>query len=122
MREVSGGNFSHVSGILKNYSRRSVRGEYYPALLSHTGSSVEGVVYTNVTKEAWIRLDRFEGEMYTRQLVQIELNDGIALPAFTYIVHKNYLDRLDLTEWDFKNFLGNGKMNFLKHYKGYQSL
>ena len=122
MEDVSGCRLSCVPGTLRGYSRRSVRGEHYPALVPHEEGRVEGVVYRNVPDSAWGRLDRFEGEMYARQLVQIELNDGSTLQAATYVVQPEFLGHLDQTDWDFADFLRNGKASFQRHYKGYQSL
>jgi gamma-glutamylcyclotransferase (GGCT)/AIG2-like uncharacterized protein YtfP len=122
MREVSGCRLSQVSGTLKGYRRRSVKGEQYPALVPDEEGCVEGVVYRNVPKSAWDRLDRFEGEMYVRQLVQIVLNGGMTLLAATYIVQPEFLDQLEQTEWEFAEFLRHGKTSFQRDYKGYQSL
>ena len=122
MQEVSGLHLSHVVGILKGYSRRRVKGEHYPALVPDEEGRVEGVVYQNVSNAAWDRLDRFEGEMYTRKSVEIELADGTTLPAATYLVRPEFLDLLDQCDWDFEDFLRNGKARFQNHYKGYQSL
>lgn len=122
MREVSGCRLSHVPGILKGYSRRSVKGEYYPALVPDELGRVDGVIYRNVPHSARERLDRFEGEMYERRLVRIELTDGATLRAAAYVVKPQFLDRLEPSEWDFAGFLRNGKANFQKHYKGYRAL
>ena len=122
MGEVSGCRLSYVPGTLKGYSRRSVKGERYPALVPHEEGRVEGVVYRNVPDSAWARLDRFEGKMYARQLVRIVLNNGTTLPAATYVVQPEFLGHLDQSDWDFEDFLHNGKASFQKHYKGYQSL
>ena len=122
MQEVSGLHLFHVVGILKGYSRRRVKGEYYPALVPDEEGRVEGVVYRNVSHSAWDRLDRFEGEMYTRESVKIELTNGVTLPAGTYVVRPEFLDYLDQCDWDFGDFLRNGKARFQNHYKGYQSL
>jgi len=122
MQEVSGLHPSHVVGILRGYSRRCVKGEHYPALVQDADGRVEGVVYRNVPNAAWHRLDRFEGGMYTRESVEIELSDGTTLPAATYVVRAEFLNHLDQSDWDFTDFLRNGKARFQNHYKGYQSL
>ncbi|UCF81927.1 MAG: gamma-glutamylcyclotransferase [Desulfobacteraceae bacterium] len=122
MGEVSGYRLSYVPGTLRGFSRRSVKGEHYPALVPHKEGRVEGVVYRNVPGSAWERLDRFEGEMYARQLVQIDLNNGATLLAATYVVQPEFLGHLDQSDWDFADFLRNGKASFQRHYKGYQSL
>ena len=121
MQEVSGLRLRNVPGTLAGYSRRCVKGEKYPALVPDENGSVEGVVYLNVPDSAWERLERFEGEMYARQVVGVELKDGARLRAETYVVKPNFLDHLDETDWDFARFLRNGKAGFQRHYRGYQS-
>jgi gamma-glutamylcyclotransferase (GGCT)/AIG2-like uncharacterized protein YtfP len=122
MRDVSGCRLSQVPGVLKGYSRRSVKGEYYPGLVPDEKSRVAGIVYRQVPDPAWDRLDRFEGEMYTRRIVQIELNNGAALRASTYVVKPEFLEHLEPSEWDFADFLHHGKAGFQKHYKGFRLL
>lgn len=122
MLEVSGCSLSCVSGILKGYSRRLVKGEHYPAVMPDKSGIVEGAVYRDVPDSAWERLDRFEGEMYKRRDVIVELNNGKVLNAETYVIQPEYLSCLDSSDWDFDDFMTTGKVKFQKHYKGYQSL
>lgn len=122
MREVSGVSLSSVPGTLKGFRRHSVKGEPYPALAPDAEGRVDGLVYRHVPDSAWIRLDRFEGEMYARRIVQVELKDGSILPAATYVTVPEFLDRLDRSGWDFADFLRNGKTSFRRGYGGYRSL
>jgi len=109
MVEVSGCRLSHVFGTLKGYRRRSLIGELYPAIHPDNETTVEGVVYQNVPDWAFDRLDRFEGELYERQPVNIELNRGGVLPVETYVIKEAFLNLLDHTDWDFNDFIANGK-------------
>ncbi len=122
MREVSGCHLSSVRGTLKDFQRRAVKGEHYPALVSHPGGRVDGVVYRDVPPSAWERLDRFEGEMYVRQAVEIELNEGGAVSAVTYVARPEFHQHLERRDWDFSEFLRQGKTSFRSHYKGYRAL
>jgi hypothetical protein len=122
MQEVSDYHLSYIPGILKGYSRRSIEGELFPAISPNDDGCVNGVVYRDVPKSAWDRLDQFEGEMYIRQAVRVELIDGSSLLASTYIIREMFLDRLEQSDWDFAEFLVNGKASFQKHYKGYKVL
>ena len=122
MKEISACRLSHVPGIVRGYSRRSVRGEHYPGLIPSEDSRVEGVVYRHLPNSAWERLDRFEGDMYLRKPVQIDLDDGAVLPAATYVVKPEFLDHLDESEWSFADFLRHWKQCFQKDYRGYEQL
>ena len=121
MFEVSGCHLPHVPGTLRGYSRRSVIGEHYPAIVPDKEATVEGVVYRDVPNPVWDRLDRFEGEMYKRQSVHIELNDDGMLYAETYVIQPEFLNRLDQSEWDFEDFIATGKAIFRQHYKGFKN-
>jgi gamma-glutamylcyclotransferase (GGCT)/AIG2-like uncharacterized protein YtfP len=122
MRDVSGCLLSRVSGTLKGYSRRRVRGELYPAIIADPDSCIDGVVYREVPTAAWERLDRFEGQMYLRQSVQITVNDGTLLHAETYLIKPKFIDCLEASEWDFEEFLQNDKASFERSYKGYREI
>lgn len=122
MEEVAGVRLCHGPAILQGYSRWSVRGESYPALVPDGGGRVEGLVYLNVPEEAWEHLDRFEGEMYIRQGVEIALPGEKALPAETYVARPEWRERLDPRAWDFRAFLDHGKADFQRNYQGYRVL
>ena len=122
MREVSGFDLSRADGILRGYRRRAVRGAQYPGLVPEEDGHVEGIVYRDVPPPAWDRLDRFEGEMYVRQHVEITLNDGTLVQADAYVVRPEFLDRLEDSDWDFQEFLRSGKARFQASYQGYQVL
>ena len=122
MEEVSGCRLSYQAGTLRGYSCRAVRGEHYPAIFRNEKGEVDGIVYLDVPDGTWQRLDRFEGEMYARQTVQIQLPNGIMLSADTYVIQPVFLDVIEEVDWDFESFLRHGKESFQKHYKGYQSM
>ncbi len=122
MRDVAGCDVSGIDGVLEGYRRLLVRGEQYPGLVPADGASVEGVVYRDVPTSAWERLDRFEGEMYVRQSVQVSLKDGGTVRADAYVVRPEFRDRLENIDWDFSEFLRNGKAHFQRNYQGYHEL
>ena len=122
MYEVTGHQLSNEPATLRGYSRRSVIGENYPAIIPDREATVDGLIYRNLPSSVWDRLDRFEGEMYERHHVAVELNNRTTLSAETYVIHPDYLNRLDQSDWDFDDFMRNGKASFQRRYKGYQSL
>jgi gamma-glutamylcyclotransferase (GGCT)/AIG2-like uncharacterized protein YtfP len=122
LHEVTGFQLPAVPGTLKGYSRRPVRGEHYPALVPHEDGRVEGLVYRHVSPLAWERLDRFEGEMYARESVQVGLEDGTSLMTVTYVARPEYRGQLAHGDWDFGEFLRTGKVAFKRGYRGYGAL
>ena len=122
MQEIAGCLPEHRQGVLEGYSRRRVKGQVYPGLVQDEGRRVDGVVYLDLPDADWERLDRFEGRMYARRRVSIETDDEGRLTAETYIVRPEYLGRLGESEWDFQEFLRNGKSEFRAGYAGYRSI
>ena len=122
MAEVSGLHRPATSATLRGYRRLRVKGEDYPALLPDAAGFVPGVIYRDIPESAWTLLDRFEGEMYARVQVQVELADGTTAAAETYVINGSFSGCLEEVEWDFTAFLGNGKDRFRMSYKGYLEL
>jgi len=123
MGEVAGcGPLAREPATLRGYGRRAVRGEPYPALVPEESGRVAGVVYRDVPAAAWARLDRFEGELYARRPVVVELSGGGLLPAAAYVAEAALRERLARCDWDFDEFLRRGKARFRKHYRGFRAL
>lgn len=122
MAEVSGLQRPVTAATLRGYQRLRVKGEDYPALLPDPAGCVPGVIYRDIPETAWTLLDRFEGDMYVREQVQVELDDGCSIAVETYIVNGPFIDCLEEVEWDFTDFLSNGKDRFRTLYKGYREL
>ena len=121
MADVSGLEATGSPGTLRGYRRLRVKGECYPALLQDAAGCVEGVVYREIPQAAWTCLDRFEGEMYIRETVQVQLADGAFVAARTYVVHEDFTSCLENIEWDRAAFLLNGKERFCRSYRGIQN-
>jgi gamma-glutamylcyclotransferase (GGCT)/AIG2-like uncharacterized protein YtfP len=122
MEEIVGSHLFPVSATLRGYRRMRVKGEHYPALVPDAEQHVEGIVYLNISGASWDRLDQFEGEMYSRKMVQVELNDGHTIPAETYVARAEFMDYLVDAKWDFSEFLRKNKGSFRRSYKGYRAL
>lgn len=117
MHAVSGHHITCLQAHLKGFSRRGVKGESYPAVFSDAKGTVEGVLYLDVPHSAWERLDEYEGEMYSREVVVVTLEDGRRLTAQTYVVKPSFLKYLDTDDWDFDYFLSHNKSRYLGELK-----
>jgi gamma-glutamylcyclotransferase (GGCT)/AIG2-like uncharacterized protein YtfP len=124
MTRVSGVRCRAGKAVLSGYVRRTVRGEVYPAITPRPGETVEGVVYFDLTPEAFDRLDRFEGPMYRRSAVPVaaEAAGSEETAAETYVIAPENLDRLSDEDWRFDEFLKTGKARFQRSYEGYGKL
>ena len=121
MREVAGCSRAHAPGTLHGFRRKSVRGEAYPGIRPDATGKVDGVVYFDVPDWAWQRLDRFEGPMYRRRLLEVELGEAV-VAAGAYVVRTEFPHRLEERDWDLSEFLSKGKAIFKRSYQGYRSL
>jgi gamma-glutamylcyclotransferase (GGCT)/AIG2-like uncharacterized protein YtfP len=122
MEEVSGSRLEGGAATVRGYRCACVTGEDYPALVPEEGGRVGGVVYFDVPEAAWERLERFEGEMYARQCVEVELESGERVTAAAYVVRPEHLSVTEAHDWSFAEFLRTGKARFQAGYKGYEAL
>jgi gamma-glutamylcyclotransferase (GGCT)/AIG2-like uncharacterized protein YtfP len=122
VRQVAGEVPRHVPATLLDHERKMVRGKPYPGIREQPGGSVRGLLYFDVSASAWLRLDRFEGEMYARQAVSVLADGGMRLPAWTYLVAPAFLHELSDEDWSFEEFLRVGKAKFRGEYGGFHNL
>lgn len=122
MQSVSGCRLSRMPGILRGYCRRAVKHQVYPAIVPDARCNVAGIVYFNVPPDAWHRLDLFEGDMYFREKVEIDLENGERVSAQTYVAKPSYRMHLEDAAWDHEAFLSRGKTTFERKYIGFRSL
>jgi len=122
MESVAGCMPNKNAAALYGYRRLEVKREQYPGLVAGGKENVAGVLYYDVPVESWKRLDSFEGEMYSRLEVTVELEDGSTREAYTYIVKKEYENRLECRSWSLERFLEKGKDAFETNYTGYEEI
>ncbi len=117
MVDVSGCHLPYTTGTLRGFSRWAVKRELYPAVVQDNDGTVNGVVYLNVPDSAWNRLDQYEGEMYNRQSVDIVSDNGETIYAEIYVLQPGFINQLDGSDWDFDDFVANGKAIFQQRFK-----
>ena len=94
-------DLSSEEAILEDYACLGVKAAAYPAIVAEKGSQVSGALVRNIPPGAWQRIDRYEGEYYRRELVQVTLADGSAIDASTYIIRPRYHSRLSRRPWQY---------------------
>lgn len=121
MSAVAGLALAGEPGVLAGHARHPVADEDYPGVVADPNGRVDGVLYRGLDAGALARLDRFEGEMYRREAVRVNLV-GETVTAWCYIVRDAYRDRLLPGEWRFDDFLAEGKARFMARYVGFDAL
>jgi len=83
---------------------------------------VEGILYSGLTEDAWKRLDLFEGEIYCRCAVAVQMEDGTVREAETYVLRPQFEYRLTSEPWTLDEFLRSGKAQFESQYRGFTAV
>lgn len=109
-------------GTISGFRRYAIKNAHYPGVKPAESSSVEGVVYLSIDREAWRRLDLFEGNMYYRREVVVVLDDGVRTEAEVYVVKPEFISSLADHDWSFSRFRKSGKTFFVESYDGFESL
>ena len=122
MRDVCALSLTGEEARLTGYSRRAIIGHAFPGLIESATECSPGILYRDVPLVAWDRLDRFEGAMYARRAVQVQLRSGDWVEADTYVVEAAYHSMLSAELWDYERFLESGRRQFESNYAGYEAL
>jgi gamma-glutamylcyclotransferase (GGCT)/AIG2-like uncharacterized protein YtfP len=122
MTKVCGTEFQSRVATLSGYMRKKLRGEVYPGIISQPTSMVEGRVYFDVTAQALLYLDLFEGTEYRRKRVMADFADGESIPVETYVLTDSCTSLLSEEDWNLEEFLTRDKPLFQDKYGGYKKL
>ena len=109
-------------GTLSDFRRFSIKNERYPGVICQRDFQVEGLVYEDIPEHSWDLLDRFEGDMYHRWKVEIDLENGKKTEAFVYVVKPEYTHLMETFDWSFDRFVTTGKTQFVEGYSGFDCL
>ncbi len=96
---VTGAPARRVPATLDGFARYRIRGATYPAMVREPGAHTEGAIYLGLDGEAMGALDRFEGEMYVREVVEVRLEDASLQSVETYVFLESLRDLLDAELW-----------------------
>ncbi len=122
MNQVAGSKFDFFEARLHDYFRSGIHSEEYPAITPQRGEDVIGIVYLDVNASALRRLDLFEGKMYDRKSVEVYLTAGDTCQSMTYILKPAYNHILTWQEWNYDEFLLQGKSRFIEKYFGFREI
>lgn len=88
---------------LSGYARYRIRDRVYPAIIEAPGAELAGVVYELLQPRELARLDDYEGAMYERRVVAVELG-GACIEANAYVLRPEHVHRLSAEPWDLGHF------------------
>ena len=116
---VVSGVYPSQEAMLSGYKRRKVINESFPAILPGTNDDiVEGRLYFNIRHHDLKLLDRFEGELYRRQVVECQNPEGERFTAHAYVFRQRHRHMVSEQAWDPEWFERTGIKIFMKRYAG----
>jgi len=114
------GDYQSQPATLSGFVRKSVKGAEYPVIYPAPGeSSLQGIVYFDVTATDIVLLDAFEGDYYDRQQQQVALPDRRIIEAEVYVLQDHYHHIATANDWDPDDFRQEGMKKFIRSYVGF---
>lgn len=101
--QIVGRELSGRPALLSGYARYRIHDRVYPAIVEAAGAELAGVVYDGLAALDLERLDDYEGPIYERRVVPVDVA-GAALAACTYVLRAEHVHRLSLEPWDLAQF------------------
>ena len=100
-----------LPALLKDFSRRRVIGADYPGIIPQRGHSVKGTIVSGLTTGDIYRLDKFEGDEYSKRWVDVivqvaeeETKWKEELRRVQTYVYVAGIKMLEEREWDYDEF------------------
>ena len=104
LQMITGKEFNFQKASLPDYCCYRVKGEDYPGVVQKAGECTEGRLCLGVTASHLKKLDRFDGELFRRQLVRVNGPYNRTVNAWCYIVPKRTSMRLSKESWEFEQY------------------
>lgn len=109
---VKGKTFSSAPAVLQDYARVALRGEVFPGVIPAAGQTVEGRLYFDLDEDALHRLDTFESDMYTREIVTARCPQG-EVKACVYVMAPASRALCLEQPWDLEKFTRDHLTDYL---------
>jgi len=108
--------------VLVGYRCLCVKNTSYPGIIKIADHHTQGMLYGGISPIGWQRLDDFEGTMYQRCLLDVQLVNGQQQPAFVYVIKPEFATSLNNQDWNFEQFVQHGKAQFMDSYCGFEHI
>ncbi len=105
------------AATLRGFKRTKIHGVDYPAIRPSEDGLVNGVLWHDINSDEFDVLDRFESIEYSRQPVEVELDQGRTVQCRTYVYRPEYYHCLIDEPWSFEEFERLHLESFLKRHQ-----
>lgn len=113
MEAVTGRVFDSAEAITEGYARHLLKGRIYPGMTPVSGQTTSGRVYFDVSRSALERLDKFEDEIYVRQLISVQTDKDHWFNAYAYIIEPKDRAVLSMNPWIPEKFVKDHLASYL---------
>lgn len=104
MEAVTGRQHEGQIAKLHNFAAYKVVGDVYPGIWRLEGVTTDGILYQDISREDLEILDRYEGEEFHRELLDVETEDGDIHRAWVYTFRPAYHHLLSEKPWNAEYF------------------
>ena len=116
IRAVTGRTYPGRPAILRGYAIYKVKNAEYPGIIRSAGDETRGIVYDDVSHHDLKVLDLFEGDLYRRRSLGVDLEGGDLRNAWCYVIRDSKKSLLSGETWRLEDFLDNGLESFMSGY------
>ena len=99
METVTGQAFASREATAKDFVRYLIQNCVYPGMIPAKGETTSGRLYDGVDSRTLHILDEFEDEVYSRQLITVQTQEGERFKVFSYIIPLEHRGILTSQSW-----------------------
>jgi len=92
---------------LYGFARFAIQNEDFPGILAKEDSYTDGTAFFGITLAEWEELDYYESDLYDRQTVRLELEDGTNTQAEVYVIPPENQHVLSSNLWELNQYRPN---------------
>ena len=116
IKAVTGRTYPKNPAVLAGYAIYKVKDTEYPGIIRARDRETAGLVYEDVSQNDLAVLDLFEGNFYTRKLLEVRFSDDDKAKAWVYVISDRHKDILTDEKWMLSDFVNDGLKRFMKGY------
>jgi len=105
------------AATLHGYKRTRIQGADYPAIKPSEGGLVSGMVWHDINADEFDVLDQFESIAYSRQSVEVELDQDQTVECKTYVYRPEFYHCLIDEPWSLEEFERFHLASFLNRHQ-----
>lgn len=120
MEAVTGKSWASAEARTKGFAKFLLKGRIYPGMIAARGAVCSGRVYYHIDRRTLEILDAFEDEVYTRERIDVEVEQGRSMEAYAYLIPPQHRDCLTSTPWKADEFRTRHLVHYLEACKAFQ--